>query len=166
LDGRSVAGDWHPFDAAGGAVRVWLPPGAALTDADGVAWWSPDAELGTFSVVSGDATDGDGDALLAAEREGAEVDVERDERSERGGLPVRRLRYRTRRETPRVMVARGAAGRMHVGGEMEQRLADLLLVTAAARLVRVGYSVRDDAPAPMREDFAEALGRVRLGSES
>jgi hypothetical protein len=165
LDGRSVAGDWHPFDAAGGAVRVWLPPGAAMTEADGVAWWSPDAELGAFSVLSGDAGDGDGDALLAAEGEGAEVEVERDERSERGGLPVRRLRYRTRRETPRVVIARGAAGRLHVGGEMERRLADLLLVTAGGRLVRVGYTVRDDAPAPMREDFAEALERVRLGSE-
>jgi hypothetical protein len=166
LDDSSVAGDWHPFDAAGGAVRVWLPAGAALADADGVAWWSPDAELGAFSVVSGDAGDGDGDALLAAEREGAEVEVERDERYERGGLPVRRLRYRTRRETPRVVLARGAAGRVHAGGESEQRLADLLLVTSGGRLVRVGYTVRDDAPAAMRDDFAEALERVRLGSEA
>ena len=161
-----MAGDWHPFDAAGGAVRVWLPAGAALADAEGVAWWSPDPELGAFSVVSGDPADGEGDALLAAEREGAEVEVERDERFERGGLPGRRLRYRTRRETPRVVLAGGDAGPVYAGGESEQRLADLLLVTSGGRLVRVGYTVRDDAPPAMRADFAEALERVRLGSEA
>jgi hypothetical protein len=87
---RAMAGEWHRFDAAGGAVRVWLPPGQTLRDLDGVEYWSPDPELGQFTVASGE--EGDGDRLLEAERVGGEVELEQDERAERGGIGVRHLR--------------------------------------------------------------------------
>jgi hypothetical protein len=160
---RAMAAEWHPFEVAGGAVRVWLPAGERLRDLDGVAYWSPDPELGQFSVASGE--DGDGDRLLAAERAGADVDLEEDERAERGGLGVRHLRYRTRRLTPRVVIDRGSAGPMHTGGEVVEHLADVLLLRPAGRLVRVGYSVRADAPDELRRTFAQVLERVRVGSE-
>jgi hypothetical protein len=160
-----MTGAWHPFEVAGGAVRVWLPPGQKLQDRDGIACWSPSAELGSFTVVSGPEGDGDGDALLEAERAGAEVDVEQDERAERGGLPVRRLRYRTRRHTPRTVIDRGHDGPLYTGDEDVEYLTDVFLLRVGDRLVRVGYSVLATAPPQVRGALAEMLERVRIGDE-
>jgi hypothetical protein len=146
------------LETAAGPIEVWLPSGAELQDVDGVAYWSPDPRLGRFTVAPG----ADGDALLASEREGAELAVEADERGERGGRPVRRLRYRARRRAPREVVLT-PAGRRHEGGEEVEHLADFLLIGDA---VRAGYSVRADAPEDLRAAFAEVLDRLRIGSEA
>src|SRR5262245_26631295 len=84
-----MGGPWRRHEAAGGIVRVWLPPGESLTRyPGGLAEWSPGSEQGYFSVAASTGSE-DGDALLAAEREhGGELDIERDERLERGGLQV------------------------------------------------------------------------------
>src|ERR1041384_5051712 len=104
-----MEGGWTRRPAAGGVVRVWLPPGETLQDIGGLAVWSPDADFGEFSVASAEGAGG-GDELLAAERGSGDVLVERDERLERGGLQVRRLRYRSRRSTSRDVIDRGKAG--------------------------------------------------------
>ena len=153
----------HRLETAAGPIEVWIPPGGALRDLDGVAYWSPDPRLGRFTVAP--AAGEDGDALLATEREGGELDVEADERGERGGLPVRRLRYRLRRETPREVVM-GPAGRRHEGGEQVEHLGDVLLIGEGAHTVRAGYAVRGDAPDDIRAGFAEVLDRLRIGSEA
>jgi hypothetical protein len=146
------------LETAAGPIEVWLPSGAALQDLDGVAYWSPDPRLGRFTVAPG----ADGDALLAAERAEAELEVESDERGERGGRPVRHLRYRVRRHAPREVVLT-PGGRRHEGGEEVEHLADFLLIGDA---VRAGYSVRVDAPEELRARFAEVLERLRIGSEA
>ena len=107
----------------------------------------------------------DGDGLLAAEAEGGALEVEADERSERGGLPVRRLRYRVRAETPREVVL-GPAGRRHEGGEEVEHVGDVLLIGAGAETVRAGYTVRSDAPGDVRARLAEVLDRLRIGTEA
>lgn len=153
----------HRLETAAGPIEVWIPPGEALQDLHGVAYWSPDPNLGRFTVAP--AAGEDGDALLATERAGGELDVEADERTERGGLPVRRLRYRLRRETPREVVM-GPAGRRHEGGEQVEHLGDVLLIGEGAQTVRAGYAVRGDAPEEIRARFAEVLDRLRIGSEA
>ena len=94
----------EPVQWAGGVVRVRLPPGQVLEQRGGrplVAGprrrcvhdrqWLPD--------------DGGADELLAAERASAEdVEVEYDEETMRGGIPVRRTALPTRRHTPRVVL--------------------------------------------------------------
>ncbi len=155
---------WTRRAVAGGLVRVWLPPDETLQELEGVALWSPDSELGRFTVASAEGS-GDGDALLAAERDSGAVDVERDERLERGGLQVRRLRYRSRRHTPREVVRGPEGGRADVGGEDVETLADFLLLESGSRLVRAGYAVRTDAPEPLRAALAEVYDRLQIGDE-
>jgi hypothetical protein len=160
-----MEGAWTRRDAAGGVVRVWLPPGATLEEDDGYASWSPDPELGRFSVTSAEGG-GDGDALLAAEREaGAEVEVEEDARVERGGLAVRRLRYRSRRMTPREVIDRGVAGRMHSGGEDVETLADFVLMEVGGHLIRAGYVVQADAAPELSASLAAVYDRLEIGDE-
>jgi hypothetical protein len=154
---------WHRVQTAAGPVDVWLPSGETLDDVHGIAYWSPDPRLGRFTIVSDE--DGDGDALLATERAHGEVAVESDERSQRGGASVRRIRYRVRRDEPRDVIRSGDE-RRHAGGERAEHLADVLLIGAGDQTVRAGYSVRADAPAELRERFAEVLDRVRIGSEA
>jgi hypothetical protein len=151
------------LETAAGPIEVWLPPGATLEDADGVAYWSPDPRLGRFTVRL--AAGEDGDALLAAERAGGELEVEADERTDRGGRPVRRLRYRVRRRAPREVVLT-PAGRRHEGGEEVEHLGDVLLIGGGEQTVRAGYAVRADAPDELRARFAEMLDRLRIGNEA
>jgi hypothetical protein len=152
----------HRVQTAAGPVDVWLPAGESLDDVDGIAYWSPDPRLGRFTVISDE--DPDGDALLATERAHGEVELESDERSRRGGLDVRRVRYRVRRTEPRAVV-RTEQGRGDVGGAPAEHVADVLLIGAGDHAARAGYSVRADAPAELREQFAEVLDRVRVGGE-
>jgi hypothetical protein len=160
----SMDDGWTRRAVAGGLVRVWLPPDETLQEIDDVAIWSPDSELGRFTVASSEGS-GDGDALLEAERSYGDVEVEDDERVERGGLQVRRLRYRSRRQTPREVVRRPEEGRTDVGGEDVETLADFLLLQAGSRLIRAGYAVRTDAPEPVRASLAEVYDRLEIGDE-
>jgi hypothetical protein len=155
---------WTRRAVAGGLVRVWLPPDEALEEVDDFAIWSPDAELGRFTVASAEGSE-DGDALLAAERAHGEVEVEEDARLERGGLEVRRLRYRSRRHTPREVVRRRGE-RTDVGGEDVETLADFVLLHAGGRLIRAGYAVRGDAPEPLRTALEQVYDRLEIGDES
>ncbi|MGZ4245153.1 MAG: hypothetical protein ACXVSE_12765 [Solirubrobacteraceae bacterium] len=158
-----TAGD--AVQVAGGVVRVRLPPGQELEQHDGIARWSPDPAAGAFTVVSGAARDGGADALLAAERaDSEEVEVEHDEEAVRGGLPVRHLRYRTRRHTPRVVLGGGDAPR-HTGDEDVASVNEFLFVAGGERLVRVGYSVLADAPVAVRDALQWVLDAVRIGDE-
>jgi hypothetical protein len=154
---------WHRVQTAAGPVDVWLPSGETLDDVHGIAYWSPDPRLGRFTIVSDE--DGDGDALLATERAHGEVAVESDERSQRGGTPVRRIRYRVRRSEPRDLLVQDDQTR-HAGGTDAEHLSDVLLIDAGDQTVRAGYSVRTDAPAELRERFAEVLDRLRVGSQT
>jgi hypothetical protein len=158
-------GGWTRRVAAGGLVRVWLPLGETLEEIDGVAVWSPDEELGRFTVASAEGSS-DGDALLAAERDYGVVEIEQDARLQRGGLQVRRLRYRSRRHMPREVIDRGEAGVAHVGGEDVETLADFLIFESGSRLVRAGYAVLTDAPEDLRSSFAEVYDRLEIGDES
>jgi hypothetical protein len=157
-------GGWTRRVVAGGVIRVWLPPGETLQEIGGVAVWSPDEEFGRFTVAFAEGA-GDGDALLAAERRFGAVEVQQDERLERGGLEVRRLRYRSRRNTPREVVDRGEAGRDHVGGEEVETLADFLILRSGGRLIRAGYAVRADAPEALVESLEQVYQRVEIGDE-
>jgi hypothetical protein len=156
---------WHPVAVAGGTVRVMLPQGEHLEDHEGIVSWSPAPESGRFTVLRGAARDGDGDELLAAERADGEVEVEHDSSAERGGLPVRRLRYRSRRHTPRVVLDRGPRGPEHGGDEDVDSLTDVLFLRAGDTIVRVGYTVLASAPSETRDILAQTLHRVRIGSE-
>lgn len=157
-----VAAAWHRFAAADGAVVVWLPPGGTLAERPGgLRYWSPDPELGRFTVASGEAS---GDDPLAAERAHGELAVEVDEELRAGGHVVRRLRYRVRRSEPHVLVG-AADGPRHAGGEDVEHVSDALLLCDGARLVRVGYTVRADAPADVRATFADVLARVELAGD-
>jgi hypothetical protein len=155
---------WTRRAVAGGIVRVWLPPDETLQEVDGVAIWSPDSELGRFTVATAEGSE-DGDALLTAERSFGDVEVEQDERVQRGGLEVRRLRYRSRRHAPRQVVARREGGRTDVGGEDVETLADFLLFESGSRLIRAGYAVRTDAPKPLRAALAQVYDRLEIGDE-
>lgn len=152
----------HRIQTAAGPVGVWLPSGESLQDVDGIAYWSPDPRLGRFTVISDD--DPDADALLAAERAHGEVELEATERSQRGGLDVRRLRYRVRRTEPRDVLLVGGEQR-HVGGAPAEHISDVLLIGDRGAGARAGYSVRADAPEELRAEFAEVLDRVRVGAE-
>jgi hypothetical protein len=159
-----TAGD--PVLWAVGVVRVQLPPGQALEQREGIARWSPDSDAGAFTVVSGSPEDGGADELLAAERAGAQdVKVEYDAETVRGGLRVRHTRYRTRRHTPRVVLAGGAHGARHAGDEDVSSCNEFLFVADGERLVRVGYSVVADAPAGVREALQSVFDGVRIGDE-
>ena len=153
----------HRVQTAAGPVDVWLPSGESLDDVNGIAYWSPDPRRGRFTVISDE--DPDADALLATERAHGEIELELDERSERGGLAVRRLRYRVRRTEPRE-VLRTEHGTQHAGGGVAEHIADVLLIGAGDHGARGGYSVRADAPADLRERFTEVLDRVRVGGET
>jgi len=153
---------WHRVQTAAGPVDVWLPPGESLDDVNGIAYWSQDPRLGRFTVISDE--DPDADALLATERANGEVELESDERSERGGLDVRRVRYRVRRTEPREVLL-GERGERHVGGTPAEHVSDVLLIGAGEAGARAGYSVRADAPPELRARFAEVLDRVRVGGE-
>jgi hypothetical protein len=156
----------EPVQWAGGVVRVLLPPGQALEQREGVARWSPDPDAGAFTIVSGSPDDGGADQLLAAERASAQdVEVECDEETVRGGIPVRHTRYRTRRHTPRVVLADAAQGARHVGDEDVSSCNEFLFVADGDRLVRVGYSVVADAPAAVREALTSVFDGVRIGGE-
>jgi hypothetical protein len=160
-----MEGAWTRRAAADGVVRVWLPPGATLEEDDGYASWSPDPGLGRFSVTSAEGGGG-GDELLAAERDaGAVVEVEEDVRLERGGLAVRRLRYRSRRTTPREVIDRGAAGRMHGGEEDVETLADFVLIEAGGRLIRAGYVVEAHAAPEVTASLQAVSDRLEIGDE-
>jgi hypothetical protein len=151
---------------AGGVVRVQLPPGQELEERDEIARWSPDPEAGAFTVVSGAPQDGGADELLAAERAGAEtIEVECDDETVRGGLPVRHVRYTSRRHTPRVVLARGDGGPSHAGDEDVSSLSEFLFVAGPRQLVRVGYSVLADAPPAVREALQTVLAGIRIGDE-
>ena len=152
---------WTRRAVAGGVVRVWLPPGETLEEVDGVGMWSPaDPALGRFTVTSAEGV-GDGDALLDAERSYGEVEVEEDERSERGGVPVRHVRYRSRRDAPHKVVTGGRV----VGGEQVETLADFVLLESGGRLIRVGYAVRGDAPEALSESLEQVYRRLEIGDE-
>jgi hypothetical protein len=156
----------EPVQWAGGVVRVRLPPGQMLEQREGVAHWSPDPDAGAFTIVSGSSDDGGADELLAAERASAqEVEVEYDEEMMRGGIPVRRTRYRTRRHTPRVVLDDAAHGARHVGDEDVSSCNEFLFVADGEQLVRVGYSVVADAPAGVREALKSVFDGVRIGGE-
>jgi len=156
-------GTAHRLDTPAGPVGVTLPDDAVLQDAGAVAYWSPDPERGRFTVAP---TPGAGaDALLAAERRRGTVDVETDERGERGGVPVRRLRYRIRlRRDREVVLADG--GEQHRGGTEEEHRADVLVLGDGADTVRAGYAVRADAPPDLAAAFAAALDSLRIGTET
>jgi len=143
---------------------VWLPTDETLQEIDGVAIWSPDEELGRFTVTSAEGSE-DGDALLAAERGFGVVEVEQDVRVQRGGLQVRRLRYRSRRHTPREVLDRGESGPAHSGGEDVETLADFLILESGSRLIRAGYAVRTDAPEALRASLAQVYARLEIGDE-
>jgi hypothetical protein len=152
----------HRVQTAAGPIGVWLPSGESLDDVNGIAYWSPDPRLGRFTVISDE--DPDGDALLATERAHGEVSLESDERSRRGGVDVRRVRYRVSRSEPRDVVRIGGEER-HVGGALAEHISDVLLIGDGAAGARAGYSVRADAPDALRAQFAEVLDRVRVGDE-
>ena len=163
-----MEGPWTPHETAGGLVRVWLPEGERLEHYGGLAQWSVGAGEGRFTVASAESGgDGDGDALLAAERDnGGEVEIERDERDERGGLEIRRLRYRSRRRAPRVVVDAGGGHRTDAGGDVAETLADFLLFHADGRLVRVGYAIDGSASDAVRAALTEVLERTEIGDEA
>jgi hypothetical protein len=161
----TMAAAWDVVEAASGVVTVLLPPGETLHEHDGIAAWPGGSGAGRFTVVSAPLEAGGGDELLAAERAGGDVAVEIDERSSRGGLAVRRLRYRTRRHEPRVILDSGAGGPVHGGDEDAEYLSDFLLITAGPTLVRAGYAVRTDGPASLREALGEIMRRLRVGDE-
>lgn len=159
-----TAGD--PVQVAGGVIRVQLPPGQELEHRDEVARWSPAPDAGAFTIVSGALEDGGADELLAAERAGAEeFEVERDEKTARGGLPVRHVRYTSRRHTPRVVLGAGDDGPRHAGDEDVASHSEFLFVTGPERVVRVGYSVLADAPVAVRQALQTVLDDVRIGDE-
>jgi hypothetical protein len=148
---------WRPVQAGAGAVRVWLPAGERLEEVGGLEYWSPDPRQGRFTVAA------DGEDVLGAERAaGGEVTVELDERGARGGLEVRRLRYRVRLQEPRDALE----GHRHVGDVPAEHLTDVLLLRRGDRVIRAGYTVRADADPELRATFAEVLDRVRVGSET
>jgi hypothetical protein len=153
----------HRVQTAAGPVDVWLPSGESLDDVNGISYWSPDPRLGRFTVISDEDPDADG--LLATERAHGEVELESDERSERGGLAVRRVRYRVRRDEPRDVVLVGGE-RRHAGGAPAEHISDVLLIGDGTAGARAGYSVRADAPAELRAQFAEVLDRLRVGDEA
>jgi hypothetical protein len=156
---------WTRRAVAGGLVRVWLPPDESLQEIEGVAIWSPgDPDLGRLTVTSAEGME-DGDALLEAERAHGAVEVEQDDRLERGGLKVRRLRYRSRRQTPREVVRSREGDRRDIGGEEVETLADFLLFHSDNRLVRAGYAVEGDAPGGMREALERVYERLEIGDE-
>jgi hypothetical protein len=157
-----MAASRHRVQTAAGPVDVWLPPGEALDDVNGMAYWSPDPRLGRFTVAD-DADDGE--ALLELERAHGDVEVEADERTSRGGADVRRLRYRVRRDEPREVVVT-PQGTQHTGGVPAEHVSDVLLIGSGGHTARAGYSVRADAPPELRAKFAEILDRIRIGGES
>jgi hypothetical protein len=158
-----TAGD--PVQVAGGAVRVVLPAGQELQEREGVARWSPDPDAGAFTIVSGAAEGGGADVLLAAERADGQVDVEQDEETHRGGLPVRHVRYRSHRHTPRVALDGGDAGPRYAGDEDVAYRNEFLFVVSGERIVRVGYAILEQAPAEVREALEAVLHQVRIGDE-
>jgi hypothetical protein len=148
---------WRAVQAGAGAVRVWLPAGAQLEEVGGLEYWSPDPRQGRFTVAS------DGEDVLGAERAaGGEVTVELDERSARGGVDVRRLRYRVRVQEPRDALE----GQRYVGGVTAEHISDMLLLRRGDSVIRAGYTVRADADPELRKTFAEVLDRLRVGSET
>ena len=156
---------WTRRAVAGGLVRVWLPPDESLQEIEGVAIWSPgDPELGRLTVTSAQGM-ADGDALLEAERAHGAIEVEQDDRLERGGLEVRRLRYRSRRQTPREVVRTLEEDRVDEGGEEVETLADFLLFHSGDRLVRAGYAVQPGAPVEMRDALDRVYQRLEIGDE-
>lgn len=156
----------EPLAWAGGVVRIQLPPGQALEQSEGIARWSPAPDAGAFTIVSGPLDDGGADELLAAERAGAqEVEVECDEETVRGGIPVRHTRYRTRRHTARAVLADEAHGSRHVGDEDVSSCNEFLFVADGAQLLRVGYSVLANAPDGVREALKSVFDGVRIGGE-
>ena len=156
---------WTRRAVAGGLVRVWLPPDESLEEIQGVAIWSPgDPDLGRLSVTSAEGVE-DGDALLEAERGYGTVDVEQDDRIERGGLQVRRLRYRSRRQAPREVVRSLEGDRSDIGGDEVETLADFLLFHSGNTLVRAGYALDTDAPEGMLEALDRVYERLEIGDE-
>ncbi len=151
------------LDTPAGPVSVTLPDAAVLQDAGAVAYWSPDPASGRFTVAP--TPDAGADALLAAERERGAVEVELDERGERGGLPVRRVRYRIRLRRDREVVLEGGR-EQHRGGTEEEHRADVVVIGDGAATVRAGYSVRAGAPPELAAAFAAALDSLRIGSET
>lgn len=147
-------------------MKVLLPPGETLHERDGVTAWPEGSAAGRFTVVSAPVTAGGGDELLAAERAGGDVSVELDQPSTRGGLAVRRLRYRTRRHEPRVILDGGAAGPIYGGDEDVEYLIDFLLIHDGPTLVRAGYAVRTDGPADLRDALQQIMRELRVGDES
>jgi hypothetical protein len=160
-----MAAAWDAVVAAGGAVTVLLPPGESLHEHDGIMAWPDGSGAGRFTVLSAPIAGGGGDELLTAERAGGEVAIELDERSTRGGLGVRHLRYRVRRHEPRVVLDGGDAGPIHGGDEDVEYLSDFLLIERGTRLVRAGYAVRTDAPVALREALARIVRELRVGDE-
>ena len=158
-----TAGD--PVQVAGGDVRVTLPAGQELERREGVARWSPDPAAGAFTIVSGATEGGGADALLAAERAGAEVDIEQDEETVRGGLRVRHVRYRSRRHTPRVALDGGDSGPRYAGDEDVSYDNEFLFVLHGGRIVRIGYAVLEQADADVRDALKAVLDEVRIGDE-
>jgi hypothetical protein len=103
--------------------------------------------------------------LLAAEREGAEVDIEQDEETVRGGLRVRHVRYRSRRHTSRVALDGGDAGPVYAGDEDVSYDNEFLFVHQGERIVRVGYAVLEQAGMGVRDALKAVLDGVRIGDE-
>jgi hypothetical protein len=146
-------------------VTVLLAPGEMLHEHEGITAWPDGSPGGRFTIVSAPVAAGGGDQLLAAERAGGEVAVQVDECSTRGGLPVRRLCYRTRRHEPRVILDGGAAGAIHGGDEDVEYVSDFLLIKVGPTLVRAGYAARSDVPADLRGALEQIMRTLRVGDE-
>jgi hypothetical protein len=163
-----VSNSWHRTDLLDGLVGVWLPPGASLDSsragdgAGGYHWWSPDIEAGGFAVFHGPGDGRGPETLLEGARARGDVKIEADTLDDRGDMPVRRIVYRLQGFVPHVLIAT-PEGQRHHGGEALVELGDHLFFDAGGEHVRAGYQVREDAPAEVRETFAEVLARVEVG---
>jgi hypothetical protein len=167
---RDAMGDaWIPSQAAGGVLTVWLPPGEHLQGEGAITVWPAESRFGRLTILAGPARGATPDRaateLIAGEMNAGEVSIEADDPADRGGLPARRIRYRSQYTPPHVTVEAGAAGPSTPGGAPVGRLNDLIFVLAADTLIRVGYSVLDAAPNVWRDRLAEILQRIRIGDE-
>lgn len=164
------AESWRRYVATDGMFELWLPPGVELSEdettppGETYLYWSPQSNLGTFSVFCQPAPGDSPEDLLALERElGTEVTVEIDERLSKESGPVHHLRYRTAETRPRETVRDPVTGSIsHLPVRRVVQVAEYLFWRGKSNSISAGYRVDADAPGDLVATFAQMLERFRL----
>lgn len=161
---------WRRYVATDGMFELWLPPDAELSEdetappGETYLYWSPQPNLGTFSVFCQPAPGDSPEDLLALERDlSTEITVEVNERVSRESGPVHRLRYRTAETAPRETVRDPVTGSIsHLPARRVVQIAEYLFWHGKSSTVSAGYRVDADAPTDLIATFARMLERFRL----